>query len=93
FLPTDLWLAWRMRRLAKKRIALDTWVLGYAHARLALAALAVLGQLTGLLYQRPRILLAVGVVEALVIWGLVRALRGRAVAAASKSATEVTARA
>jgi hypothetical protein len=92
FLPTDLLLAWRMRRLAKKRIALDAWVQGYAHARLALAALAVLGQLTGLLYQRPRILLAVGVVEALMIWGLVRALRGRAAEAKAtpKPAPEVT---
>jgi hypothetical protein len=93
FLPTDLWLAWRLRRFMKKRIALDAWVQGYAHARLALAALAVLGHLVGVLYQRPRILLALGVVEAAIIWGLVRALRGRPVTArdASKPAPEVAA--
>jgi hypothetical protein len=79
FLPTDLWLAWRMRRFIKKRIALDTWVQGYAHVRLALAALAVLGHLTGVLYQKPRIVLVLGVLEAALIWGLIRAVRGRAV--------------
>lgn len=88
FLPTDLWLAWRVRRLVKRRLGLDTWVQVYAHARLALAGLAVLGHLTGVLYQRPRILLALGVVEAVMIWGLVRVLRGRAAAAAAKAASK-----
>ncbi len=59
----------------------------------ALAALAALGHLAGVLYQRPRILLVLGVVEAAVIWGLVRALRGRAMAGreASKDAAGVAA--
>lgn len=94
FLPTDLWLAYRARRLLKKGIALDVWVERYAHARLALAGLAVLGHLVGVLYQKPRILLALGVVEAAVIWGLVRALKGRTIAqkAAPKAAPAVAAR-
>lgn len=75
FWPTDLWLAWRMRRLVKNKIALDAPVQIYAHARLGVAALAVLGHLTGVLYQRPLILFALGVVEAIMIWGLVRTLR------------------
>jgi hypothetical protein len=79
FLPTDLWLAWRMRRFIKKRIALDAWVQGYAHLRLALAALAVVGHVIGVLYQKPRIVLVLGVLEAALIWVLIRALRGRAV--------------
>jgi hypothetical protein len=81
FWPTDLWLAYRARRFLKKGMALDAWVQRYAHARLALAGLAVVGHLVGVLYQKPRILLVLGVVEAAVIWGLVRALRGRTVAA------------
>jgi hypothetical protein len=86
FWPMDLWLAWRIRRFIKKRIALDGWVQRYCHARLAFAALAVLGHLTGLLYQKPRILLALGVVEAAVVWALVRALRR--LAAAGEDATK-----
>ena len=66
---------------------------GYAPARLGLAALAVLGHLTGVLYQKPRIVLALGVLTAVMLWGLVRALRGRASAArvTSKPAPEVAA--
>lgn len=86
FLPTDLWLAWRARRLLKKGIPFDAWVQSYAHVRLALAALAVVGHAAGVLYQKPRIILALGVVEAAVIWGLVRALRARDVAGREASA-------
>lgn len=82
FWPTDLWLAWRMRRLIKMKVPLDSWVQNYTQARLGIAALVVLGHILGVLYQQPRILMALGVVEAVVLWTVVRGLRTQSAAPA-----------
>lgn len=74
FWPADLWLALRMRAFLKSRAPLGAWAARYAHVRLAVAALVVLGHATGLLHQEPRIVAALGVTEAAVLWVLVRAL-------------------
>jgi hypothetical protein len=76
--PTDLWLAGRMHRISKG-VRPDTWVRGYADARVIVAGLVALGHVTGVLYQEPRILAALGCTFAAVTWALVRAL-GRAAA-------------
>ena len=76
FWPADLWLAWQARRAMKSGGELGLWTARYAHARFFVAALAVLGHAVGVLHQEPRIVLALGVVEAGVLWTLVRALRG-----------------
>lgn len=73
FWPTDLWLAWRMRR-AGQGAAPDRWVRGYVGAKLAVAGLVTLGHVAGVLYQEPRILGALGTAAALAAWALVRVL-------------------
>ncbi|MEZ4297081.1 MAG: DUF4105 domain-containing protein [Polyangiaceae bacterium] len=75
FWPTDLWLAACARRFLTKRQALSSWVRRYATARFAAAGLVFFGHLTGLLYQRPEILAALGIVMAAVSWALVRSIR------------------
>jgi hypothetical protein len=74
FWPADLWLALRVRRALRQKARPDTWARGYAHVRLAAAALVVLGHLAGVLYQRPLILVALGCTCAAVSWVLIRAL-------------------
>lgn len=76
FWPADLWLAWQAWRARKSGGELGLWTARYVHARLFVAALAVGGHAAGILHQEPRIVLALGVVEAGVLWTLVRALRG-----------------
>lgn len=75
FWPTDLWLAARVRRAAKKGVVPDRWIRGYADARAAVAGLVVIGHIAGLLYQEPRVLAGLGCTLAVVTCVLVRALR------------------
>ncbi len=75
FWPTDIWLALQARKLKTKHIPLGTKVHTYIHARLAVALLAVLGHLSGLLYQQPRILFGLGVLYCLMVWILVYRIR------------------
>lgn len=74
FWPLDLWLAWRVRRLVKEGAAPSGWVRGYSIARLAVAGLVVAGHAAGVLYQEPRVLAALGCVEAAVLFAMVRSL-------------------
>lgn len=75
FWPTDLWLAWQARRFLRGQRLLGGVVRGYATVRFAVAGLTFAGHLTGVLYQEPKIVAALGIVAAAVSWGLVRSLR------------------
>lgn len=94
FWPTDIWLAMRIRRVLRKRSAIDLWARRYASARLAAAALVVLGHLTGVLQQKPYVLVALGCAVTAVVWAMLRAVEQAAAGVASEpSAPRAPARA
>ena len=76
FPPTDLALVKTAWRLRKQQHPTASWVQRYGQIRLAVAGLVIIGHLSGALHQRPLILVWLGVVLAITIWGL---LRGAAV--------------
>jgi hypothetical protein len=77
FPPTDWLLLGPARRWWKGERRVAPWVRIYGLVRLVVLGLVVVGHLTGLLYQRPRILVGLGMVVALLLWVLPRRM-GRA---------------
>jgi hypothetical protein len=75
--PLDLALLWPCVRWARGRLWAGRALRGYAWARLVVMALVVLGQIVGLLYQRPLVWVAIGAAFALGLWLAVRWLPRR----------------
>ncbi len=72
FPPSDWLLLSPARRWWKGKRGAPRWVRIYGLVRLAVVGLVVIGHLTGLLIQQPRILIGLGLVLALLLWALPR---------------------